>query len=134
MVNINVKLRNDAVRKFIAAFEGDDDVFGQTLHPEEFTWCPIDENRVALHGIEAAIRNRNAWLETWEEHRLDVDEVIEEGENVVASIHITARGKGSGASADVRFYAQVRTRDGKVTYIYDHEERAAALEAAGLRE
>jgi hypothetical protein len=134
MVSINVALSNDAVRDFLVDFEADDDVFARTLHPDEFTWHPIDENRVALHGIDAAIRNRNAWLDTWDEHRVDVDEVIEDGDDVVASIHITARGKGSGASADVRFYIQVKTRDGKVTYIYDHEERAAALEAAGLRE
>ena len=31
--------------------------------------------RVALHGIEAATRNRNNWLDTWDEHRIDVDEV-----------------------------------------------------------
>jgi len=132
MVNINADLRNDAVRRFLEDFEADDAVFARTLHPGEFMWHPIDENRVALHGIEAAVRNRNAWLDTWDEHRVDVDEVIEEGENVVASVHITAQGKGSGARADVRFHIHVKTRDGKVAYIYDHEDRAAALEAAGL--
>jgi ketosteroid isomerase-like protein len=134
MVNVNVELHNDAVRRFLAAFEEDDDAFARTLHPEDFTWCPIDENRVALHGIDAAIRNRDAWLDTWDDHRLDVDEVVEEGDSFVGLIHITARGKGSGARADVHFYAQIRTRDGKVAYIYDHEDRADALEAAGLGE
>jgi ketosteroid isomerase-like protein len=132
MVNVNVEVRNEPVRDFLAAFEDDDDAFAKTLHADDFTWCPIDENRVPLHGVDAAIRNRNAWLETWDEHRLDVDEVVEEGDSVVVCIHILARGKGSGATADVRFYAQIRTREGKVAYIYDHEERAAALEAAGL--
>jgi ketosteroid isomerase-like protein len=133
VVSVNVELRNEAVRRFLAAFEDDDDAFGETLDPE-IEWCPIDENRVPLHGVAAAVRNRNAWLETWDEHRLDVDDVVEEGEEVVASIHIAARGKLSGAAADVRFYAQIKVRDGKIAYIYDHEDRAAALEAAGLRD
>jgi ketosteroid isomerase-like protein len=63
---------------------------------------------------------------------LDLEEVVEEGDNVVALVHITARGTGSGVAVDVRFYAQFRVRNGKVIYIFDHEERAAALKAAGL--
>jgi ketosteroid isomerase-like protein len=63
-----------------------------------------------------------------------VEEVIEDGDSVVALIHIQARGKGSGVQVDVRFYAQIKVRDGKIVYIYDHEDREAALEAAGLSE
>ena len=133
MVNVNVQLRNEAVRGFLAAFEEGDDAFRKTLDPE-IEWCPIDENRVPLHGVDAAVRNRNAWLDTWDEHQMDVDEVVEEGDAVVALIHIAGRGRHSGVPADVRFYAQVRVRDGKIAYIYDHEDRAAALEAAGLLE
>ena len=83
--------------------------------------------------FEAALWNRNQWLDTWDEHRLDVEEVIEDGDNVVAGLHITARGRGSGVEADVRFYAQFKVREGKVAYIYDHDDRTGALEAAGLR-
>jgi ketosteroid isomerase-like protein len=89
---------------------------------------------VPLHGVEAAVRNRNAWLDAWDEHRLDVDEVVEEGDDVVVLIHISGRGRRSGATAEVRFYAQVKVLDGKIAYIYDHENRAAALEAVGLSE
>jgi ketosteroid isomerase-like protein len=131
MLRLNVQVRNEAVLRFLTAFEDDEEAFRQTLHPE-IEWCPIDENRIPLHGVEAAVRNRNAWLETWDEHRLDVDEVVENGDDVVASIHIAARGRGSGATANVRFYAQVKVRDGKIAYIYDHEDRATALLAAGI--
>ena len=60
--------------------------------------------------------------------------MVEGGDDVVVRVHIKARGRGSGDEADVRFFAQFKVRDGKVVYIYDHEDRAAALEAAGLRE
>jgi ketosteroid isomerase-like protein len=71
-------------------------------------------------------------VDTWHDHRHDVEEVIEDGDDVVASVHIKARGRASGVEVDVRFYAQIKVRDGKVAYIYDHDHRAAALEAAGL--
>jgi ketosteroid isomerase-like protein len=128
----NVEIRNEAVRRFIAAFESDDEAFRETLHPD-IEWYPIEENRTPTRGVDAALWNRNAWLDTWEEHHLDLEEVVEEGDSVVADVHITARGRGSGVEVDVRFYAQFKVRDGKVVYIYDHEDRAEALEAAGLR-
>jgi ketosteroid isomerase-like protein len=126
------EIRNPAVRGFFAAFEDDDDAFSAVLHPE-IEWYPIEENRTATRGIEAALWNRNQWLDTWDDHHLEVEEVIEDGDNVVAGVHITARGRGSGVEADVRFYAQFKVRDGKVAYVYDHEDRGEALDAAGLR-
>ena len=126
-----IEVRNKAVRQFVAAFENDTDSFRDCLHPE-IEWFPIEENRTPRHGIEAAMSNRNAWLDTWDEHRLELEEVVEEGDNVVALVHLTARGTGSGVEVDVRFYAQFKVRNGKVIYIFDHADRAAALEAAGL--
>ncbi len=64
-------------------------------------------------------------LPGWNQHRVLPDDVV-------ALIHIAGLGRASGATTDVRFYAQVKVRDGKIVYIYDHEDRAAALEAAGV--
>jgi ketosteroid isomerase-like protein len=129
----NVEVRNEVVRRFLSAFENDSDAFRATLHPE-IEWYPIEENRTPTKGVEAAMWNRNAWLDTWDEYQQDVEEVIEDGDDVVLLVHITARGAASGVEANVRFYAQVKVRDGKIVYIYDHEDRDAALEAAGLSE
>lgn len=133
MSDENVGVRNEAVRRFFAAFEGEDDAFRAALHPE-IEWYPIEENRTPTRGIDAALWNRNQWLDTWDEYQQDVEEVIEGGNDVVARVHIKARGQGSGVAADVRFFAQFKVRDDKVAYIYDHEDREEALEAAGLRE
>jgi ketosteroid isomerase-like protein len=132
-MSANAEVTNEAVRRLFAAFEGEDDAFRAALHPE-IEWYPIEENRTPTRGIEAALWNRNQWLDTWDEHVLDLEEVIEDRDNVVAHVHIKARGQGSGVEADVRFFAQFKVRDGKVAYIYDHEDRAGALEAAGLSE
>jgi ketosteroid isomerase-like protein len=127
----NIEVRNEAVRRFFAAFEDEDDAFRAALHPE-IEWYPIEENRTPTRGIDAALWNRNQWLDTWDEYQQDVEEAIEDGDDVVACVHIKARGRGSGIEADVRFFAQFKVRDGKVAYIYDHDDRAAALKAAGL--
>src|SRR4051795_12002586 len=131
MVHLQVELRNEAVCGFFEAFEDDGDVFRRALDPD-IEWCPIEEDRRPLHGAEAALRNRDAWLETWVDHRVDVEEVVEDGDDVVTLIHITGRGSGSGIEVDMRFYAQFRARDGRVAYIFDHEDREEALAAAGL--
>jgi ketosteroid isomerase-like protein len=127
------EVRNEAVRKYFATFENDTEAFRDVLHPE-IEWYPIEENHTPTRGVEAAMWNRSAWLETWDEHHFDVEDVIEDGDNVVALIHVLARGKGSGIEVDLRFYAEFRVRDGTVAWIYEHEDRAAALESAGLSE
>jgi hypothetical protein len=129
----NVRVKNDVIRRWLWALENDTAAFRATLHPE-IEWFPIDENRRRLYGIEAALRNRNEWFEAWDEHRLEADEVAAGGDSFVLLVHITARGKISGAEVDVSFYAHAKLRDDKVVYIYDHEDKAAALEAAGLSE
>ena len=60
--------------------------------------------------------------------------LIEQGDSVVASLHITARGKASGVKTDVRFYPHAKIRDHRIVYIFDHTDRAAALKAARLAE
>jgi hypothetical protein len=123
----------EVVRRWLWAFENDVDAFRDTLHPE-IDWLVIEENQRGMYGVEAAVRNRNEWLDTWDEHRIDLEEVIERGDNVVASLHITATGKASGIETDVRFYPHAKIRDHRIVYIFDHQDRAAALKAAGLEE
>jgi ketosteroid isomerase-like protein len=129
----NVEVKNAVVRRWIFSFENHTDAFRDTLHPE-IEWCPFEEDNTPLYGIEAAMRSRNRWLDTWGEHRFDLEEVIEAGDSVVVLAHVMARGKGSGVEVDVRLYMQFKVRDDKVVYIFEHRDRAAALEAAGLRE
>jgi ketosteroid isomerase-like protein len=129
----NVDVRNEVVGRFLWAFENDTDAFRDTLH-SEIEWSPFEESHTPSYGVEGAMRIRNQWLDTWDEHRIDLEEVIEEGDNVVALIHITARGKASGVEVDVRLHGHFKVRDDKVVYLFEHEDRAAALEAAGLRE
>jgi ketosteroid isomerase-like protein len=129
---VTARVRNPLIRQWLWGFENDASAFEAVLHPD-IEWFPIDENYGRLHGIEAALRNRNEWLEAWDEHQMDVEEVAAEGDSVVLDVHITARGRSSGAEADLRFYVHMKLRDDKVVYIRDHEDRSEALRAAGLQ-
>jgi len=66
--------------------------------------------------------------------RAEVEEVVGEGDSLVATVHVTAQGRASGVEVDVRLYFHFKVRDDKVAYIYEHQDRATALEAVGLSE
>jgi ketosteroid isomerase-like protein len=119
----------DLVKRWLGNFDGDADVFRRTLHPD-IEWLPFEDNHTPSHGIEGAMRIRNGWLDAWEEMRVDLEQVVEEGDSVVASVHVTGRGKSSGVEVDVRLHLLFRIREEKIAYIFEHTERAAALEAA----
>ena len=119
----------EIARRWILAFDNDTDTFRQLTHPE-IEWMPFEDNHTPSYGLDGAMRIRNAWLDAWDEHRVDVEETLEGGGgDVVATTHLIGRGRGSGVEVDVRLYVQVRVRDGRVAYVYEHEDRADALKA-----
>jgi ketosteroid isomerase-like protein len=77
---------------------------------------------------------RAQWQDAWDDTRSDPEAVVGAGEHVVASVRLTARGRTSGASVDLRIHFHVKVRDGKVVYVYEYENSTEALEAAGLSE
>lgn len=50
--------------------------------------------------------------------------MIDDGDNVVALVHIKAEGRASGVPVDLRFWAQFEVRDGMVIRVFDHRDRA----------
>jgi ketosteroid isomerase-like protein len=123
----------DVVEKFIATFATDADAFRECLHPD-IEWFPFEENHVPSFGVGGGMRVRNQWLDPWAVMQADVEEVVDKGNSVVVSLHVTGRGKSSGVEVDVRLYMHFRVRDGKIVYLFEHTDRAAALEAMGLSE
>ena len=85
----------EVVRRCLETFETDEDAWLQTIDPE-LEWYPIEDGHIRRVGHEAAVGVRRRWLESWDDHRVDVEEVKEGGESVVVGQHISGRGKGSG--------------------------------------
>jgi ketosteroid isomerase-like protein len=66
---------------------------------------------------------------------VEVEELIDAGDKVLVLIHFGGRGKASGIDVEVRVWNLWTFRDGKpVAWTYFGEDRAEAIEAAGLRE
>jgi ketosteroid isomerase-like protein len=123
----------ELVQKWLESFTGDRDAFRDTLHPE-IEWLPFEDNHTPSYGADGAMRIRDAWLDAWDEMRAGLEQIVDEGDSVVASIHVTGTGKSSGVGVDVRLHLLFKVRGGKIAYVYEHTDRNEALETLSLSE
>jgi ketosteroid isomerase-like protein len=121
------------VRRLIKTFEDAEKALLDMLDPA-VEWYPIEDGHIPSRGLDAAAGVRRRWLESWEGHHTELEEIKDGGDSVVACLHLTGRGKSSGAEVDLRVYMHLRLRNGKIVYIYEYVDRTEALEAAGLSE
>ena len=85
-------------------------------------------------GREAVIEAGRRYWGTWEDYRLDAEELIDAGMSVVGFVRERGRGKSSGAPVERR-WAQVWTfRRGRIVRWELFGDKGSALEAAGLVE
>jgi ketosteroid isomerase-like protein len=104
------------------------------IDPEvEFDVSMRPEGKV-YQGHEGVVEGLRTWTGTWEAYRVDVEEIIDAGEHVIAVERQSGRGKGSGVPLAQQFFAVFTIRDGKVIRMVWLSTREQALEAAGLRE
>ena len=94
-----------------------------------------------IPGAEGIYRGREEYrefLQRWwgefEDPKVDVHELTDAGERVLAHVTFRGRGKLSGAEASWRLWQLWTVRDGQVTSGRGFTSRAEALEAARLRE
>lgn len=120
----------DLARRWIATFSDDPEGFRDTLHPD-IVWFPFEDNHTPSHGIEGAMRIRNHWMDSWDEMQAEVEDVVGDADDAVASVRVAARGKSSGARVDVRLHFHFKVRDDRIVYVYEYEDRESALEALG---
>jgi ketosteroid isomerase-like protein len=130
----NLKIVREAFEAFL---EGDQEKTAQLVDPEvEFhgTVGGLQEGQVA-HGQSEIDQTFEAEdLEAWEERRLEPEDFIDAGDDVVVLLHEYRRGKGSGIELEAKTAAVVAVSGGRVVRIQGYMDRDAALEAAGLSE
>jgi ketosteroid isomerase-like protein len=129
----------DAVRRFYEEVaHGNFWVGREVFDPDiEWRWSAafselMGERTYRGHAeVEAATKD---WLRSWEHFRIELEELIDAGEHVVALTRHLARPRG--ASADVTMTgAELWTmRDGKAIAFRGFTDRAEALAAAGVPE
>jgi ketosteroid isomerase-like protein len=128
----------DLVRRIYSLLDqGDEAVWN--LAPPGFV---LDFSRRRIDPVLLRGRDQvRAWAdregEVWDggHTRWQPKEVIDAGDKVLAFILTGGRGKGSGVEVEAYVWNVWTFRDGKpVEWTYFGEDRAAALEAAGLSE
>ena len=130
----NVEIVREALESALA---GDQEKMAQLVDPEvEFhgTVGGLQEGQIAHGQSEIDQTFESEDLEAWEERRLEPEEFIDAGDNVVVLLHEYRRGKGSGVELEADTALGVAVSGGRVVRIQGYMDRAAALQAVGLSE
>jgi ketosteroid isomerase-like protein len=125
----------ETVRHAFEAFnEGDYSVFLK-LYDRDIVLCVppgVIESGV-FHGAKEVERYYRRWFGPFgESARVEIEELIEAGDSVIAIHRERARGRLSGAEVDRLSYSIHTLRGGKIIRIDHPATREAALEAVGL--
>ena len=84
-----------------------------------------------IRGLEAMGRYYDDWVETIDDLRAVVAEVVfEDGERVAALVRNSGRGRGSGANVDSSFYLACVVRDGRIVVGHEYTTREQAIDGA----
>ena len=127
----------DLVRRTIGAFNSGDWDASLEYMDEDIEWRAADAvpDQDSYFGRDGVRAFWTAWTDNFEGFRLEVEELIDAGDDVVVLTRIRGRGMASGAEVRSNSFAQVaRVRDGKIRRWEIYDRAQDALEAAGLRE
>jgi ketosteroid isomerase-like protein len=127
----------EIVRRVIAAFiEGDYERLTDLSDPQvEYDVSRTSPESRVVCGPEEVLAVLQEWVDTWDEHQVELIELIDAGgERVVAVIRERGKLKGSDTWVEHPRGVVYTVRNQRVLRYEEHEDRAQALEAAGLLE
>ena len=110
------------------------------VYAEDIVWDISNARRAAVypkrvwHGHEGVRQFWRDGLSVFGKVDLDVEELIDAGDQVLAVIREREVGRGSGVPVETSHLAVWTLADGKVTRMQMFDDRPEALEAAGLSE
>lgn len=124
------------VRRAYEHFRETGEPAGHLMSPD-FVWDMSTfrdwPERQTYEGIEGTREFLGDWVSAWEDWRLEVEQLIDGGDGVVAIVRQSGRSKTTGLPVDMRF-AQVWTlADGKETHMRMYSDPDEAIRAVGLR-
>ena len=125
----------ETVRRIYDAFaEGD---FARALEEGEpdFEWIPPEQDiQGPVQGKESLRRFLEDQNEAFEDFRVEAEELKVRGDQVLAFIRVSGRGRGSGVEFDIRAANLWTFRGGRLIRGQVFPDRREALRAAGLSE
>jgi ketosteroid isomerase-like protein len=124
----------EIVRSAFEAFTtGDIDAVLEFCDPEIVVHDPGRTGRT-YRGLAELRGFWEEWLETWQEYRVEPQEIIEAGGQVFVHTGQTGRGRFSGIEVGQDLFQVFRVRNGKVVEYRIYADRTEALESVGITE
>jgi ketosteroid isomerase-like protein len=127
----------DWARRAYGAFNRGDFASAIESFAPEFEWVAtgvIPDIEGVYRGPEGYRRFLESWWSEFDDPHIEVHDLIESGDQVLASLTIRGRGKRSGAETRWDIWHVWTLRDGKVIGHQAFTSRGEALEAAGISE
>jgi ketosteroid isomerase-like protein len=125
----------EIVRRFGECWErGDWDAMVELVDPrveQHGTVGGLEQGRVS-RGVTEIRRDYESAEEMWDEHRIEIQQLIDAGDRVVIFQREYQRGRSSGVEVVLDAAVLVDLRDGRIVRVQGFMDRAAALNAAGL--
>ena len=127
----------ELVRRSFAAYDsGGLDALAEFWHPD-IDWRAVEgyiDDVGRIRGPEGLRQYYRQWEETFDAVRVEIEELTEAGDEVVALLRGVGRMKGSDAEIDIPYAVVISIRDGKIARGREYSTREEALEAARLSE
>jgi ketosteroid isomerase-like protein len=110
------------------------DAFLDFIHPEFVSVAPpeLSVEPQTYRGREGVKRWFSSWYEAVDEVRLEPEEFIDAGEQVVIPLRIVVRGHDSGIEVGQGITWVSTLRDGLVVRMDTYADKEAALQALGM--
>jgi ketosteroid isomerase-like protein len=125
----------EVVRRTIEAYmSGDNEAALAAFDPAvAFDWKALRPDGRVFRGSGGVAEAMRDWSGTFEDWRMEIEEILDAGDCVFVVTHDVGRGKGSGIPIEQTAYQVVTLRNGKIIHWQGFPRRDQALEAAGLR-
>ncbi len=96
-------------------------------------WKAVEDPQ-PKRGFEGVLESLGGWFEVWDEVHVDLEELIDAGNSVVAIVNERGRHAGSESEVSERFFQVWTMRNGKIVTFWEYKTKIDALEAVGLSE
>jgi ketosteroid isomerase-like protein len=123
---------------YAAANRRDFDVTLRSYDPGCYEYYPgqvaLPDSDPVYYGHDGFHKFWRQLLEAFADVRLDPEEILDLGDRVLVTTHMSGHGTGSGVSVNQQLFQLVTLRRGLIVRQDDFPDRAQALEAAGMSE
>jgi ketosteroid isomerase-like protein len=122
-------------RMYDAYVRGDFELSLSYLDPEiEFSQPAEEPGGGTYRGHDGVVQAFVNWTGAWEDYRVEIEDLIDCGDHVLANTWHRGRGKGSGVEVELQIFQLWTVRKDKVVRARMYYDEAEAREAVGLRE